>query len=71
MNPGGDEEGKMRDEGAGQRAQPINSAEDDDDDDFIAFEGPTLNLAPPREIEPGRFTIIMSAACSGGSRGRR
>ena len=40
-------------EGAEKRAQPINSAEDDDDDDFIAFEGPTLNLAPPREIEPG------------------
>ena len=45
-----------------KRAQPINSAEDDDDDDFIAFEGPTLNLAPPREIEPGRFTIIMSCS---------
>ena len=48
--------------GAEMRAQPINSAEDDDDDDFIAFEGPTLNLAPPREIEPGRFTIIMSCS---------
>ena len=56
---------------AEKRAQPINSAEDDDDDDFIAFEGPTLNLAPPREIEKGRFTIIMSCSLHRRCRGSR
>ena len=72
MNPGGDEgrcAGGRVDGRPGGQAKPINSAEDDDD--FIAFEGPTLNLAPRREMEPGRqeagnpgrFTIIMS--CSG------
>ena len=67
MNPGGDEgrcAGGRVDGRPGGQAKPINSAEDDDD--FIAFEGPTLNLAPTREIEPGRFTIIMS--CSADAR---
>ena len=43
------------------RARAANKfcdAEDDEDDDFIAFEGPMLNLEPRRELEMGGLRLL-------------